>query len=94
MGLPVALARGRCVEQQAFALDNILALQFHLELTPQAIRSLITRYGSDLEQVSACVQSAEDILQDLEARARRLYAIADVVFERWLHELHRNQDRL
>ena len=80
----VALARSACAEQQAFALGNMLAMQFHLEMTPESVSGLVQRYPGDLEAVSDCVQSAEAITADLTARTRRLYGIADVVFGRWV----------
>ena len=80
----VALLRGRCAESQAFAIGNSLAMQFHLEITAESIVGLTLRYGSDMEKVSECVQSAAVITADLDARIRRLHAIADVVFPRWL----------
>jgi len=83
----VPLLRGRCADQQAFALDNILAMQFHLEITPAAIQGLTQRFRSDIEHVSDCVQGAADIIADLAARTSRLHAIADVVFGRWARPL-------
>ena len=80
----VALARSVCAEQQAFAIGNMLAMQFHLEMTPESIIGLVKRYPGDLRDVSDCVQSAESITADLAVRTRRLYRIADVVFGRWL----------
>jgi GMP synthase-like glutamine amidotransferase len=80
----VALARSDCAENQAFALGNILAMQFHLEMTPAAVRELTQRYGSDMAEVSDCVQDAAAVTADLEARTRRLYGFADVVYEHWL----------
>jgi GMP synthase-like glutamine amidotransferase len=80
----VELWRGRCVKHQAFVLGNILATQFHLEIMPRTIHGLTQRFRSDTEQVSECVQSAEFITADLEARTQRLHRIADVVYGRWL----------
>jgi len=80
----VALARSACAEQQAFVIGNMLAMQFHLELTPESISGLVARYPGDLEDVSDCVQSAEAITTDLGVRTRRLYRVADVVFGRWV----------
>jgi GMP synthase-like glutamine amidotransferase len=88
----VALARGACAEQQAFAIGNMLAMQFHLEMTPQSITGLVARYPSDLEQVSDCVQSAAAITADLAVRTQRLYGIADVVFGRWLARIKDNEN--
>jgi GMP synthase-like glutamine amidotransferase len=83
----VALARGACAEQQAFAIGNILAMQFHLEMTPESIEGLVRRYTGDLEGASDCVQDAATITADLSARTARLYRIADVVFGRWMERL-------
>ena len=87
----VALLRGRCAEYQAFALGNILAMQFHLEITPESIRGLTQRYSSDLENVSDCVQGANAITTGLEARTTRLYKIADIVFGRWIRTVCNGQ---
>lgn len=80
----VPLARSACVEQQAFAIGNMLAMQFHLEITPDSIRSVVEKYPGDLQKVSPCVQSAAQVTADIEERTQRLYEIAEVVFGRWL----------
>ncbi|HID81715.1 MAG TPA: type 1 glutamine amidotransferase [Chromatiales bacterium] len=80
----VALAHSTCAELQAFAFNNNLAMQFHLEMTPESIAYLIQQYASDLEEASSCVQDADIITSDLETRTRNLYQIADVVYGRWL----------
>jgi len=84
----VALARGRCAEVQAFAIGNILAMQFHLEITADSIRRLTQRYRSDMEPVAACVQDAATITSDLQSRTRRLHEIGDRVFSRWILTVH------
>ncbi|HUT41392.1 MAG TPA: type 1 glutamine amidotransferase [Gammaproteobacteria bacterium] len=84
----IALLRGRCAEHQAFALGNILALQFHIEIMPHSIEGLTQRFSSDIEQLSDCVQGADVITADLEARTNRLHRIADVVFGRWLQTVY------
>ena len=80
----VALAHSTCAELQAFAINNILAIQFHLEPTPESIRYLVERYASDLEDTSGCVQDADIITSDLDARTRNLHHTADIVYDRWL----------
>jgi len=84
----VALARSACVEQQAFAIGNSLALQFHLEISAESICAIVERYPGDLEKVSACVQSRAAITEQVGARTRELYRIADVVFGRWLDSVY------
>jgi len=79
-----ALAHSTCAELQAFAIDNILAIQFHLETTPEAIEYLVKKYACDLEDASSCVQGADIIKSDLEKRTRNLHRIADIVYDRWL----------
>jgi GMP synthase-like glutamine amidotransferase len=83
-----ALLRGRCAVHQAFALGNILATQFHLEIMPRSIHGLTQRFSSDIEHVSDCVQGVDAIISDLEARTYRLHRIADVVFGRWLQTVY------
>ena len=87
-----ALLRGRCAENQAFAINNILAMQFHLEVTPESIKELTLRYRSDVENVSDCVQSATAITADLDARTSRPYEIADIVFGRWVRNVHNGRE--
>lgn len=79
-----ALAHSTCAELQAFAIDNILAIQFHLETTPESIEYLVKKYACDLEDTSGCVQGADIIKSDLEKRTRNLHRIADIVYDRWL----------
>lgn len=89
----VALLSSTCVENQAFALDNILAMQFHLEVTPQSVKELTLRYPSDMENVSDCVQSASAITADLDTRTSRLHKVADVVFDRWVRNVYSGERR-
>jgi len=84
----VHLLRSDCADNQAFAIGNILAIQFHLEVTPESVRELTQRFPGDLEPVSDCVQDAAALTADLEARTQRLHSIADVVFERWLRSVY------
>jgi len=84
----IALAHSTCTELQAFAINNILAMQFHLEMKPESIEDLIQKYASDLEGTSACVQDADIIIGDLETRIRNLYQVADVVYSRWLRYVY------
>lgn len=85
----VALLSSKCAENQAFAINNILAMQFHLEVTPESITELTLRYPGDVEGVSECVQSATEITADLDSRTSHLYEIADVVFGRWVRNVYK-----
>jgi len=87
----VPLLRSDCAENQAFAFGNILAMQFHLEVTPGSVRELTQRFPGDTQHVSDCVQGAAEINADLEARTSRLYKIAGVIFERWVRSVYGNR---
>jgi GMP synthase-like glutamine amidotransferase len=89
----VPLFTSACVENQAFALGNILAMQFHLEVTPASVRDLVQRFPSDLQPVSDCVQDASQVTADLEARTGRLYEIADILFGYWVRMVLGNANR-
>jgi GMP synthase-like glutamine amidotransferase len=84
----VVLAGNDCFSQQAYALDNILAMQFHLEMTSELVEFLIERFVSDLEVDSYCVQHASVIRHNMEQRMQRLHDTADRVYARWLQRVY------
>jgi GMP synthase-like glutamine amidotransferase len=81
------MATNDCAACQAYSLNQHLALQFHLEMTEDNIRSLIEKYSSDLEGDSDCVQTGEQILQDLSQRCQQAFTIADRLIINWLQSL-------
>ena len=83
------LVRGDCAEHQAFVRGNMLAMQFHLEVMPEAVTELTRRYPGDLAAVSPCVQSAAELCVNLSARTARLHGLAELVFGRWLEGVSR-----
>jgi GMP synthase-like glutamine amidotransferase len=72
---------------QAFALDNILALQCHVEVTAPMVREWASLYAHELETPSASVQSAAQMTTGLEARVSELQQAADALYRRWLQPL-------
>jgi GMP synthase-like glutamine amidotransferase len=73
---------------QGFTLgDHHLGLQFHLEMTGEMVKQWLVRYGGDLHLGSAWSQSAETILNDLDARLARLHRISDLVYGEWLERV-------
>jgi GMP synthase-like glutamine amidotransferase len=60
-----ALFTSRCTPCQAFALGNMLAMQFHLEITATTVRSLTREFPSDMKGQSSCVQQAGELCDQL-----------------------------
>lgn len=84
------LASAYCA-QQAFVFDDRhLAMQCHVEMTPDLVRQWCL-HGADEIAASPgpAVQRAEDIQADLEARIARLHALADKIYSRWIQGLSR-----
>jgi len=78
------LWRSQCYQQQGFARGRALAMQFHLEVTVDSIQELTRHYTGDISQPSGCVQSVEQLTDNLLARTNQLHQIADQIYDRWL----------
>ncbi len=85
-GIPV-LARSDCTECQAFAFGKHLALQFHLEMDAETIKTLISLYASDLTGDSPCVQNKQQILENIEQRCQQNFELADILVAGWFNSL-------
>lgn len=81
------LASSACTPCQAFVLGRHLGLQFHLEMSPPIIESLIELYASDLEARSDCVQSRQQIQESIAQKCDQAFAIADRLLGQWLSAL-------
>ena len=82
-GAGVILESDWCANQ-AFAMDNILALQCHVEMTAPMVSEWAALYEHELGKPSASVQSAAQMTADLEARVSAMQAVADRLYRRWL----------
>lgn len=79
-------------ENQAFALGPHLALQCHVEMTPNLIRAWCRDWEKEVESLARRVPSVQTPAQMLEAvddKVRALSAVADIVYGRWVSGLHR-----
>jgi GMP synthase-like glutamine amidotransferase len=79
------LASAYC-ENQAFALGKHLALQCHIEMTPELVRDWCRIGTEEMAQAAAspAVQSATEIEQDLRLRLAALNHVAEGVYARWV----------
>ncbi len=71
---------------QAFVLGKHLALQCHVEMTPALIASWADATDGELKPAPT-VQSAAEMLHDVENRARALQRVADALYEHWIRGL-------
>ncbi len=77
---------------QAYVVDDRhLGFQCHVEMTPELVRSWCSTGARELPaQTREAVQSAGEILLDLERRTRTLQQVADAVYARWARNLRRD----
>ena len=78
------LMHSNCRNNQAFVLNNTLAIQFHLEMTVEMVKKWVKLYGSDLINPHPCTQNPDEILEQLEVRINALHYHADKIFTQWV----------
>jgi GMP synthase-like glutamine amidotransferase len=78
-------------ENQAFALGKHLALQCHVEMTEELVKSWIDGGADEMREAAAspAVQPAQEIRRDLAGRLERLHQVADLLYDRWTENLSR-----
>jgi GMP synthase-like glutamine amidotransferase len=76
---------------QASALGKHFAMQCHVEMTPELIRTWVSTGGEEIaaHRKSPGVQPPEEIEKDVEPRLERLHQVADRIYERWTEGLSR-----
>jgi len=85
------LLESDCYTRQAFAVDDHLAMQFHLEMTERMVRGWIDHYANDLRQESDCIQPVEEMTRRLDERIAALHAVADRIYGGWLRRVMERQ---
>ncbi len=79
----VRIARSRGFENQGFIWNQVLALQFHLEVTPAWVRMLVNRDAEQLVEAPFS-QSAETVLGRPESVYRDSNTLMGLVLQRWI----------
>ena len=69
---------------QAFAINNILALQCHVEMTEAMVAEWADTHAAQLNDASPTVQSKEDMVSAAKTHIPTMQACADKLYERWL----------
>jgi len=82
----VALLESRFCNRQAFVRGNILALQFHCEMTTPMVRDWCARYRHELVENTnqPGVQSEVEMLTGIDQRITALQGVATDLYAAWL----------
>jgi GMP synthase-like glutamine amidotransferase len=72
---------------QAWTMGKHLAMQCHVEMTPEMIETWSSQWASEAAAPSPSVQSPEAMRQDMPARTAELNAIAGRLYDVWLRGL-------
>ena len=82
-----AILKSEFCEHQAFAMDNILALQCHVEMNGEMVTEWTAEYENELSSPSKSVQSANSINNNAAAKTTVLNKNADIIYQRWIMPL-------
>ena len=79
------LLSSHCCENQVFALDGHLALQCHVEMTQEMVKTWCETGAAEIAaNIAPSVQLPESIQTNLAERVSRLNNIARRLYERWI----------
>lgn len=82
----VRIASSPYCENQVFVLDWHLAMQCHVEMTPELIRTWCCDWEEEVKSLAACmpsVQTPTEMIDRVGGRVRALNAVADRVYDGW-----------
>jgi GMP synthase-like glutamine amidotransferase len=83
----IRIAASPWCENQAFALGPHLAMQCHVEMTPQLVEAWCRDWGKEVESLARrapSVQSPAEMLERVADKVRALNTVADALYDRWL----------
>lgn len=90
------LASSAHCENQMFALGPHLAMQCHVEMTAELIRSWCKDWEKEVASLAARVASVQtpmEMTSRLDERVRALHAVADRLYERWTEGLQKSGEQ-
>ena len=74
---------------QGFVHGSALALQCHVEMTPELVRDWARINAEEIAAPGSAVQNREAMTEDLAERCAALQRVADVLYDRWVSGLVR-----
>jgi GMP synthase-like glutamine amidotransferase len=85
-GATLVLGSKHCANQ-AFVYGNSLAMQCHIEMTPELVQDWVGRASDDTLSPSPSIQSRQEILANLNEKIAALQSHANTVYQRWIQGL-------
>lgn len=85
------ILRSRHCRNQGFVIGKSLALQCHIEMTADMVRSWARVGAREIAaaQPTVAVQQVARLMQGVDARTKRLHRIADIFYTHWIKGLER-----
>lgn len=80
----IPVFKGSGIKNQGYILNNILAMQFHLEVTEHMVSEWIERYKECLPKRLGSIQGYKEITKQLVERINNLHAVADEIYDWWI----------
>ncbi len=80
----IPVFKGSGIKNQGYVFDNVLAMQFHLEMTEHMVSEWIERYKECLPKRLGSFQGYKEITMQLDERIDKLHAVADKIYDWWL----------
>lgn len=80
----VPLFKSHFCENQAYALDNILALQCHVEMLSEMVTEWADAYTGQISRPSESIQSRAQMTENLDERIARAQQVANTLYRQWL----------
>lgn len=74
-------------KNQAFSVGNTLALQFHVEMTSEMVNEWSSLYTDEIVEPTDTIQSAYEMVEDINKKIADLQQVADQLYYRWLRPL-------
>ncbi len=72
---------------QAFVIGNTLALQCHVEMTPDMVIDWATLHQGDIATATPSIQTYDQMTESLDNKIATLQSHADKLYQRWLRPL-------
>ncbi len=76
-----------CPNQSFLYNDRVLALQFHLETTPESLELLLENCSEDLEKSGTFISTAEDMRVSDKSRDKKMNGVLLVILDSWLSKI-------